>query len=207
MSRDVTVGTLAALEAKAVKPVIFVYLDFLGGAVRVNSSPNDAVFAGNTFLGVGLLGGISTIEESKSVSANGITLTLAAPSSLVSLALQEHYRTRPAKIWLGAFDGAGAVIADPVQIWSGRMDTMKIDHGGEISLINLTCETRIIDLNRSRERRYTHEEQQRLYPGDLALEYLTTIISENIAWGTPTAYSPLSRGDIGNGNDEVTDQL
>lgn len=202
MSRDLTSDALDAFEAKSVKPIIFVFLDFLSGPVRVNSSPSDAVFGGETFYGVGLLGGISTIEETKTVSANGLTLSISAPSSVVSLALQDKYRTRPAKIWLGAFDGAGDVIADPVQIWSGRMDTMTIEYRGEVSTISVQCETRIIDLNRSRERRYTHEEQQRMYPGDLALEYLTTIISENIAWGTPTAYSPLSPGDTGNGGDE-----
>jgi hypothetical protein len=63
------------------------------------------------------------------------------------------------------------------------MDTMQITDAGETSQVRIACESRLIDLQRARERRFTDEDQQELYPGDLGLEYVAGLQEREIAWG------------------------
>ena len=95
----------AALTADNVIPVMLVELDFLSGFVRVHSAVGNITFEGNTYVGTGQLGTISTIEESTELQAYGLRLQLTGiPNTLISTALTEHYQGRAARIWAGAMD-------------------------------------------------------------------------------------------------------
>ena len=96
------------------------------GAVRFWSGIGDLVWEGNTCVGAGGLGSVGTVEESTSIHAAGAAFKLSGiPSSLVAIALAEHYRGRSCTMWLAFFDAAGARIVDPVQVFSGRVDVMQ----------------------------------------------------------------------------------
>jgi hypothetical protein len=47
----------------------------------------------------------------------------------------------------------------------------------------LTAESRLIDLERSRERRYTSEDQKIDYPNDKGLEFIADLQDKEIVWG------------------------
>jgi hypothetical protein len=55
----------------------------------------------------------------------------------------------------------------------------------------------MIDLQRPRERRYTHEDQQIDHPGDMGFEYVSQLQELNLAWGKATATVPSSAGGGG----------
>jgi hypothetical protein len=55
--------------------------------------------------------------------------------------------------------------------------------GAERCEIQITYESRLIDLNRAREWRYTHESQQQISPGDLGFEYVAGLQEREIRWG------------------------
>lgn len=187
MSRELTAAIQTACAAQQVAPAYLVELVFDSAPLRLWSGVGDFTWAGKTFLGAGTFGGISEIEETAKVAANGIELTLSGiPSSMISLAMAEHYRGRRAYVWLAFFSTAGVtatLIADPVPVFAGRMDTMRISDSGQTSAIALSCESRLIDLQRPRERRYTDEDQQELYPGDRGLEYVAGLQDKSVFWG------------------------
>lgn len=203
MSRGMTTAADNAASAPLVRPAIFVFIDFLGGAVRLHSGEGDCSWGGNTYNGVGRLGGISNISESKTIAAHGITLRLAAPSAYVSLSLNEKYRWRPARIWLGFYDtSTGALIADPVQVFGGRISVMDIDRTNpEVTTISVDCESRFIDFSRPREILLTHEEQLREDPTDLGMEYVPALATQEVLWGAPTPTGPLQNIPDGNGTE------
>lgn len=189
MSRGLTTAMATAVAAKEVRPALFVYLDLSSGPVRVWSGVGEYTMAENVYQGVGTLGAISPIEETKSASANGITLSLSGiPDSVLSIALNEKYRGRKVHVWLGLFNASNALIADPIKIFAGRIDTMAIDEqpDGGTSTITLSAESRLVDLNRARDRRLTDSDQRQMYPNDRGLEYVVSIQNQEWPWGRTT---------------------
>jgi hypothetical protein len=75
------------------------------------------------------------------------------------------------------------LITDPYLAFEGRLDTSDITDAGESSRIALQYESRLIDLDRARERRYTSEDQQLSYPGDLGFDFVPTIQDMPLFWG------------------------
>lgn len=187
MSRALTSGMVTAVTSAVVRPILLAEFDFDGGTVYMWTGYGTLSWGGHSFLGAGNLCGVAPIAEVVDTSAKGTSFTLnGIPSSLLATALTENYQGRAAKLWLGALDSSNAIIADPYLIFGGRMDTMTIDDGGETGSISLTAENRLIDLNRSRERRYTDQDQRIDYPSDLGLQYVVGLQDKQIVWGAGT---------------------
>ncbi len=186
MARDLTTAFEAATKAKEVAPILMVEMAFVSGTVRLWTGYGDITSGGHTWTGAGTLGSISEPEEVLDPAAKGITLTLTAvPNEYAALALSEEYQGRNAKVFLGVLNSDGTLIADPYQLFGGRMDVMTIQDGGTTSSISVSVENRLIDLTRSRERRYSHQDQQIEYPGDLGFEYVNSLQDKEIRWGIP----------------------
>lgn len=195
MARSLTTAFKNSITAVQVTPVLIFYADFPTGAVRCWSGYGDLSWGGNTYTGIGNFGGVDRVDESSDQSAKGITFSLTGiPSSLIAIALADAYQGRTCSLWLGTLDSAGALIADPYLFFSGRMDVMEIEDGGETASIKLTGENRLIDLNRARARRYTHEDQQIEYAGDLGLEYVAGLQDKKIYWGVAGPQASLPPG-------------
>jgi hypothetical protein len=64
------------------------------------------------------------------------------------------------------------------------MDKMSVSDDGENAVIKVTCESRLIDLNRNRVRRFTQVDQQTEFAGDLGLNFVESLQEKSIDWGT-----------------------
>ena len=130
---------------------------------------------------------VSAISESDQIEAIGASLSLTGiKSSLISAALSANYTNRNASIFLGLFDTSKNVIADVYTLFKGKMDIMKIDEGPESATIVLNLENRLIALDRAKNRRYTHEDQQLSFSGDLGFEFVPDLQDKEIIWGKKT---------------------
>ncbi|WP_249732000.1 hypothetical protein [Roseococcus sp. SDR] len=157
-------------------PVILCELDFASGPFRVWTGLGDLEWAGKTFEGVGDLGAMSDVEETVELRAVRLDLTLSpVPQEVVDIALAERsYRLRPAKLWIALLGEDGAFVSDPFPLWSGIMDTMEVVDGAQ-PRVTLSCESRLVDLERAEVRRYTDADQQAEYPGDRFFEYVPAL--------------------------------
>jgi len=63
------------------------------------------------------------------------------------------------------------------------MDQLSIDEGAETSTVKMTVESRLIDLERPRTRRYTRENQQIRHSGDRAFDFVESLQSQRLQWG------------------------
>jgi hypothetical protein len=195
MTRNLTAGFQTETLASALRPVLFFEIAHSGGTSRAWTGYGSIVWNGQTWTGVGHFLSVAPIEEASDVVANGVAITLSGvPQSLLSLALSQVRQGKPVKLWLGALDANGAVIADPYLTFSGRFDTCIVNEGAETATISIQAENRLIDLERARVRRYTHEDQQIDFPGDKGLEYLASIQDKPIVWGqkSPPAGQPIA---------------
>ena len=78
------------------------------------------------------------------------------------------------------------------------MDAIEIDEGPETSTLRVSAESRLVDLQRSRERRFTHEDQQIDFSGDLGLEYMARAQSTPYQWGAKTHPTAAQVGQVDN---------
>ena len=188
MPRLITDAFLAALTSPEVRPAIFVEAHFTSGPLYAWSGLGPVNWNGQTWLGVGTLGGISTIEEGADVQARGITLTFGGfDATLLANVLGEFQVGLPVTVWLALFDTNGALIPNPLVAFAGRMDQPTIQTDGQTASLQINCENRLVDLNTPCERRYTDEDQQIDHPGDRGFEFVNSIQEVSIYWGrTPT---------------------
>ena len=157
-----------ATASDVVAPFFAVSAEFPSGTVRLWAGGGSLTFGGNTYEGVGEFLSIEAITETVDGSANGVALTLSGiPTDIQSPILDDDYQGNAAEVFLGCFDpNDGSILADPVTIFRGHMDTDTVKEDGKTSSIVLRVENRIVDLLRSREHRYTLEGQRTLRMGD-----------------------------------------
>jgi hypothetical protein len=183
MRDDVTEDVKEETVKGEVFPILIAKLETNQGNVLVWSGIGNLEFNGEIYYGTGDMGSISPVKESgDEIRANSVNFQLSGiPSERISVALGAEYQGKPAKLWLGFMDGED-LIADPILLFSGRMDVMLIDEGPETSTITVTAESKLADLKRSRIRRYTDEDQQVDYPGDKFFEFVPSIQNIEVVW-------------------------
>ncbi len=195
MSRTLPAAVDTAVQDANVRGALFVEFDFASGFSRLWSGVGDLVWNGKTFTGAGDLGEVIVVEETTEIKAVGLTFTLSGlPSALVATAIGEHYQGRNCSMWLGFFDTGWALIADPVLIFSGRMDVMAVADAGGTASIKITVENRLIDLERPNQPRFdTDQDHQAEFPGDRGFEFVTAMQEAQIVWGN-NVFGPSSPG-------------
>jgi hypothetical protein len=150
--------------------------------MRFNGSPADLLIGGDVYFGVGGLGSISTAMESNELATSDITVGLSGvPSDSIALAMTEAYQGREAILYEVALDEDWQVIPDPFVWFRGRMDQMTIEYGPTCT-VTVRAVNKTADWERPRNSRYTDEEQQRLHPGDLGFQFVTSTVEKTIVW-------------------------
>ena len=208
MTRTLPATMSTGVEATSIDVFFAIELFFDTSTLRFWSGLGEATIQGNTYVGSGNMIQISSVDESMDISAKGATLTLSGlPSNLLSLALQEPYQGRKCKIFFGLKDNAtqflqaengdflqtesGAyfdlTVGEPeavmTEIFTGFMDQMNIEEAADTSTIALYVESRLIDLQKARERRYTSESQKSRFPNDRGFEFVEDLQRKRFQWG------------------------
>lgn len=99
----------------------------------------------------------------------GLKFTLPAVSdSQIALAIAGDVDGKPVTVHLAWVDPDTGHVADALQVWAGELDVAGWQDGAQ-ALAHLTAEHRAALAMRQRASRYTNDEQQRLHPGDTAL--------------------------------------
>ena len=144
----------------------------------------DAQWAsGNTYLGVGDLGDISAARESEALGPASITLTLSGvDSDYISEALNSGNLYDTVTIYQGLRQDDGELYDDPWILWKGHYEFASVSVG-EQSAVAITCQHDLSQLNEKHGGRYTDEDQQSVYSGDVGLEFVADMIDVKLLWG------------------------
>ena len=179
MTRSTPASLLTALSQPEVLPFYAVEMVFDRAPVRFWTGYGDRTISGDTYIGTGNLLSITGLDEVNDLSAKSVTLQLSGVSStLVSLALQEPYQRRVCKVYFGTTD-----TSTPIEVFSGLMDVMTIEDGGETSVISLKVESKLIRLEKASNWRYTNESQKSRYSSDTFFAYVSNLQDRDIVWG------------------------
>jgi hypothetical protein len=184
MPRAMSSAMLAAITAPVVPIAIFAELTFGSGPVYLWSGMGPIIWNGQTWQGVGSLGRVSVVDEGSQVEARGIELELSGfDSTLVPLVMDEFVLMQPAYVYVGCFN-AGALIDSPLVAFAGRMDASHIQIHGLTASLTISCESLFVDMNVAVNRRYTADDQNRDWPGDLGMNFVWPIQEKGLYWGT-----------------------
>jgi len=179
MSRTINASLLTALTGNLVEPYYAVELFFDSGTLRFWTGIGDRTIDSNTYTGTGSLLNIGSADEVNDLSAKSMSLSLTGlDSAIVSLVLQEPYQRRQAKVYLGEKS-----VSEVVQIFSGQMNTMSVDDAPDAATVTLVIESKLVELERAANWRYTDENHKSRYSGDTFFSYVQAIQDAQVAWG------------------------
>jgi hypothetical protein len=185
VSREIHSEVIAEIDGHLLRPALLLDVEFASGTARLWTGIGDLAFGGNTYLGAGALLGISPITETTEVRSVGISATLSGmPPSIIQPVLAQARHGRPVVVRLALLELDGkTIVGDPIVAFEGRLDVPSIEESGGTCVVRITAESRLVDLERPRERRYTHEDQQIDHPGDLGFDFVAGLQDETVPWG------------------------
>jgi len=195
MPREISPATATEFHAHSIAPAFFVHLDWSPyNQLNLWGGYGDVQWGGRLWKGLGHLGGISEITESLGLRANGVQLTLSGiPTGSLIDAFGDEFQGRAARIYLGLFDDSGQLIAEPVCLFDGLIDSTAFEDTGETATISVSLEKELID-RRDDIRRYTAEDQNVEYGGDHFFDQVTWLSQNQIYFGTYNANIRWSTG-------------
>ena len=182
--KSYSAATLSALASGHVAIVQLVHLAFSSGVVALNVSNWDLLWLGVTYKGAYGLGAVSQIND-KPGEVQGLTLKLnGGDSARIALALDasDIVQGSPVTIRTAIIETANYTILDAPIDWVGQCNTMVISESGSTAEIGVTAESRAVDLLRGNPSTYTDADQQALFAGDRAFEYVVSQSDKPIVW-------------------------
>jgi hypothetical protein len=184
MSRTLHASVEAATLSDTVRPAFLAEVQVDGGYLRFWSGIGDLSWNGQTWNGAGTLLGVSPVQETDGLAATGMRFSLSGISTtVISATIGNARQGLSAKLWLAVFDTSGAIIGDPVMLFSGLTDVPSISDAAETCTVSMTAESRLIDLERPRVRRYTKADQQQVYSTDKGFNYVPSLQDKKIHFG------------------------
>jgi len=189
MARILHADMIAEVQTSDVIPYFMALIDTNNGEVLVWSGNFDYTSSvsgsSKTYIGAGHLGVFSPIQETQNMAVRGITLSLSGvPPARISQALSDLEQGRLVRVFMGFFTASTRQpINSEFEIFTGQTDIPSIDEGGETATISITAENRLIDLERVRVRRYTHEDQSRDDVTDLGFEFVPSLQELELLFG------------------------
>ncbi len=181
MSRGLTASVVTEISKSQMTPIMFVKFEFDSGNLNLWTGYGDLFWNGDIWTGAGTLLSISAITETSHLRSTGLTFALSGiDAAILELVEDEDYQDRTARVYLGFLDSSNAVIADPIQIFAGRMDVLEDSEDGQTATINLSVEHILSDLERPALRRYTSEDQQIDFEGDKFFDFVPDIQEREI---------------------------
>lgn len=184
MARDITAGFKNKITADQLRPAIFFKFQFESGDLNLWTGQKNFTLNDDVYVGAGGLIALDRIEETQELRATALNISLSGiPSAYISLALASNYQGRIVTAWFVVLNDDNSAVADPYEIFRGRMDIISFSDNGETSDYIIKCESNAIDIRKVKNRRFTDEDQKILYPNDKGLEFISKIQDIDIVWG------------------------
>ena len=184
--RDLSPGLKEEIAKPKLSPLLLLSADFEDGPVRVWTGIGEIEWNGETWQGLGSLLQIDPVQEQVDGSAQGLKLQLSGlDATFFSPVMLGDYQGRRGEIYFGAIREDGSVIEEPYLLFAGILDSDETEDDGTNAVLNLNVESRLADLLRKREFRYTHQDQQALHPGanDDGLKFVPALQNLGLQWG------------------------
>jgi hypothetical protein len=180
--RDVPAGFETNVAASHVTTILLVQLDLDSGTLYMTDAPHDVTYDGQTWQSMYGVAGVSDLVETDG-EVRGLQFQISGvPTSLLALALDEKIQGRYVTVKLATLANTTLTVDD--NAWSGSLDTMQIvyDEDGQHASIYVTAEHALARWDQPNLLRYSHQDQQRLHPGDMFFEFAERMAEVTVTW-------------------------
>lgn len=182
MSRQLSAPNLAEVALQHLQPVLLVRIDFTT-PVYAHSGIGTITFDGNDYLGVGDFGGVGEIREAETLGPNPIRLELTGlNSSYVAEALSSGNYGDMLFIYMGYRNDAGALVADPWPVASGKYEYASVVTGATTT-ISITAQHSLSVLDGIDGAKFTDEDQRTRYVADRGFQFVSDSANVVLYWG------------------------
>ena len=129
-----------------------------------------------------LVGG-SSFEEQTDISKTSLSLSLSgADQTFISTCFNENIVNDIVEIYRGLLDSSNSIIADPILLYSGNIDTFEITETTTQSNVKLIIVSHWADFDKKSGRKTSNASQQRFFSADLGMDYSSENVLD-IKWG------------------------
>lgn len=152
--------------------------------IRVWTGIDDLTINSETYTGTGTLLSIGNVEENLELSSSSLNVSLSAmDNTVLTYALSENYQNRNISLFLGYVMGGTNEVAGTITLFKGRMTNLIISDTPDGSTVSVQAESRLVDLDRPSNFRYTKESQNFLHSGDTGFNRVSSLQDKEIVWG------------------------
>ena len=145
---------------------------------------DDLTINSETYTGAGTLLSISDMEDTLDMKATGLSVALSGMDpDVLDAALTENYQNRDISVFMGFLMAGSNEVAGVLKVFAGRMVSLEIEDTIDGATVNVSCENRLIDLERPSNLRYTSESQQFIDSSDTGLNRVQQLQDKQLAWG------------------------
>lgn len=181
MPRTIDSGTMRAMTRGDYRPVILVEIITPSLNIRLTSNTQDIVYNSNTYT-ANAMGGISAIPETSDLNDAQVSIGFSGIDPAIKAAVvASDFINSKVTVRVQFFDSNWQSAGDGLLYFSGSAASQNIA-SGQSSEIMIACKSKIASLSRPRSERYSDQEQQAQYPGDLGMQYASELASKQIIW-------------------------
>lgn len=176
----------AALALPEVGTIQLVRLGFSPTPIALAASTYSLPYGGDTYRAAQGLGNISPVEDSPG-EVRGMQFEITgAPAEYISLAMDgsDDFQGVPISIATALINSATGAVADVLTDWVGTGDTFTHQIQGQAAAIVATAESSEVDLQRGNPLTYSDADQQILFSGDRAFEFVVSDADKRDVWPT-----------------------
>jgi len=131
---------------------------------------------GETWLGVGHLYSVGTIDRGDALSFRSQQFTIDGLDPQVLAGMDESVQGRSARLWLGALNSSRQIIRDPLLVQVLEQDTLQREVNGDGTIkLTLNCFEALPRFDKPTGRKWSQESQQERFASDEGFYYTQKI--------------------------------
>ena len=188
MPRDIPAALQTEFDAR--RNHIFHLLQFeFDTPTYYTDLPRSIVFGGNTYISAGDMIAVEDVTEELELKYDTLSVMLSGVSQAnIAIALTAAYLDKKVKMHIGAVDTSGVVVVDPMEYYTGLVESFSIREDvktGESIIVWVTGSHWSL-FDKVSGRMTNDADQQYHFPGDKGLEFASEIVTEQVeTWGRP----------------------
>ncbi len=186
MTRTLTTAVKNELLTNEIRPV---HLLTIGFSTPVNLTDNSfdltSSISGSskTYTASPFLVSVPTFTEETDVTKTSLNIDLSgADQTFISTCLNENIVNDSVEIFRGLLNSSNSLIADPLLLYSGNIETFQISESQTDSNVTLTIVSHWADFDKKSGRQTNNNSQQRFFSTDVGMDFASQTVLD-IKWG------------------------
>tara|TARA_R100000406_G_scaffold18074_1_gene11230 strand:+ start:187 stop:753 length:567 start_codon:yes stop_codon:yes gene_type:complete len=186
MTRTLTTSVKNELLTNEIRPV---HLLTIGFSTPVNLTDNSfdltSSISGSskTYTASPFLVSVPTFTEETDVTKTSLNINLSgADQTFITTCLNENIVNDSVEIFRGLLNSTNSLIADPLLLYSGNIETFQISESQTDSNVTLTIVSHWADFDKKSGRQTNNNSQQRFFSSDVGMDFASQTVLD-IKWG------------------------